>query len=174
MKTDTSVFHHVVVARRTVSFPKVCPHCLRPATHTVTLESSRRFVAYYIFATKWKYFSLQVPVCSEAAQRVRWAENIFRLGVFSLLAIVATLAVLDAYLPNGSSAFAKLRRPQFLVLWLVLILPFCLPEWFSRPEKHIRILSADESHVEFGVRDADYARLLATNNAPRSPDTGHS
>ena len=169
MKNRRHRFHRVLVAGRTVSFPKVCPHCLRPATDTVTLESSRSFAGYYIFATKWKYFSIEVPVCADAAQRVRRSWKIFGVGAFSEIAIAFILGVLRAFFPTVCGActkLAKLDTIQFLMFWLIYILPFCLPQWFSRPEKYIRISSADESHVEFGVRDAEYARVLAANNGP--------
>src|ERR1035437_3951585 len=47
--------HHVFVTGKTVSFPPVCPHCLRSASQALPIQSSGRFAGYYVFYTKWKH-----------------------------------------------------------------------------------------------------------------------
>lgn len=69
-----------------------------------------------------------------------------------------------------------LNKFEIMVVAAVLGGVLLLPGGIVSTEKHIRILRTDDNSIEFGVRDAEYAKMLTelNNSTPPKKSSGMS
>lgn len=146
----------IKLTTREVVFPKICPHCLRQATATVGIESKRELSGYYVVVTRWKYSSIQVPVCADVAKRCRIVRIVW---ISSFLLFLAIMALLEF--------FSSIDKGEVFLLALLVMGPAGITNWVFRLEKYIRLLAVTENSIEFGVLNEQYARELAKTNSAK-------
>ncbi len=153
----------VKLARKTVSFPPVCPHCLLPASVTIGIEESgRHFSGFYVFYTRWKYSTIQVPFCAEFGARLRTASTVCTAGFFVLIGLfILVVLAFEIALEGWQAALAVI-----LIIGITWI-----PPMIVRPGTYIQLLGATEDSIEFEVSDADYAKRLPALNGVILPET---
>ena len=140
---------------KAVVFPAVCPHCLQRADIPIQVKSPSRLAAHYVVATKWKYFTIQVPFCKDYARKYRNAQLVFASVLGLGIAIFITVMLIT---------MSTLSDWQFVVLTMVWIGLAMIPFLFVSPSKHIKLVGQDDSCIEFAIRDRKYAQMLEIAN----------
>lgn len=152
----------VKIMKGTVAFPLVCPHCLEPASVNMPIQSAEVFAGYYVLFTKWKHSTVYVPFCAKYARRGQRAFTISIATAFGLLATYIAIALITMRAIEGREG---------ALAFLIFIGIFWLPSLLVRPQRHIKLLSSDDNHVHFKIRDTRYAKLLAAANGMTQPET---
>lgn len=127
----------VKVKGGTINFPPICPHCLQPATTTVSIQSTRTLTGYYDAYIRRKFSTIRVPFCARFARKHRIAKMVWSAG--AVLALVFILVFLTA------------NKTEVLFLFLLFAGPAWIPLWVLRPEKYVQLLPATGDSVELGV-----------------------
>ncbi len=99
---------------KTVAFPPVCPHCLRPATLTVGIKSREKLVGFYFVFAEWKHWTIQVPFCREFVRRLRVVETVC---AFALCALVGGTQTEFMQKPTSDRMRLRAWRRLFKRLW---------------------------------------------------------
>jgi hypothetical protein len=144
----------VRVPRKTVVFPSTCPHCLRPASESIPIESKGVLTGWYLFYTKWKYSVIRVPFCRRFARRFWISHRIWNIALIATLILALAVGFLASSHDRGSG----------LLLFIVIMGPASIPLWLNRPDRHIRLLAADAASIQFAVQEPAYAEELAAQN----------
>jgi len=145
----------VRVPRNNVKFPLTCPHCLDRASESVPIESKGILTGWYLFYTKWKYSVISVPFCRRFARRFWLSNRIWNIALIVTLCLAVAVGFASGPHDRGSG----------LLLFFIIMGPASIPVWVNRPDRHIRLLAADASSIQFAVQEPAYAEELATLNA---------
>jgi hypothetical protein len=119
---------------------------LKNAPTGVRIESSHRFVGWYVFYTKYKYNVIHVPFCDEFARRRFLAARIWNYTLITVFVILFVIAFR-----------MKITSGESVMLFLCAMSVPGLLTWVTRPEKFIRISEINETSVEFEIESDQYA-----------------
>lgn len=153
----------VKVSGKTVAFPSVCPHCLRPATVTIGIQSPEEMVGFYVFFSRWKHSTIQVPFCSEFGRRLRRASTACIATFYALFAVfivsVGFIIALEITLKGWQAVLSV--AGLIAITWI--------PSLLVQPGRYIKLLAVSPDSFEFSVRDTDYARMMERLNGINPP-----
>lgn len=142
----------VRLPKNKVSFPSVCPHCLRETTNFVPITSNRSLAGYYVIYTKWRHSVIQVPCCDKLTKIHKCWDS-------------ASRGIIVVFIFGGIFAGAfKINNTQCITFLVVAVGVFAAAYWLTRPENYIRILDSEDGKISFGVENKQYADLLAEIN----------
>ena len=145
----------VKVVGQRVDFPFICPHCLRPASITLGIQSPEKMVGHYVACSRWRHYTIQVPFCTEFGRQVRTARTVGFTSIFVLVAAFIAFIIASGIALEGWQAGLLLL--SFIgITWV--------PSLIVRPERYIKLLAARTDSIEFRVRDGDYAKMLERSN----------
>jgi hypothetical protein len=145
----------VKVKGKSVAFPSYCPHCLRPATVNIGIQSGRKLVGYYVFYSRWKHSTIQVPFCAQFDQRLR------AVGTYCICTFFVLIAVFILIILTTQMALEGWQGALFLGAFMTII---SLPRLIVRPGMYIKLLAAQDDFIEFSIRQTEYARMLVSMN----------
>ena len=128
---------------------------LRPATARIGIQSADEFVGYYIFYTRWRHSTIQVPFCTEIDRRLRSVSTFCISTFFVLVAIFVVFILSSGIALEGWQAGLSVAG---------LIGITCLPTLIVRPGRYIELLAANDDFIEFNIREPEYARILGSMN----------
>ena len=152
----------VKVTKKTVAFPPVCPHCLKPATASVGIQSDERLAGYYVVYTRWEYSTIRVPFCASFAKRIKRTQIIcFSAAFISIAAYILSIFATGRAVQGNEASF----------VFIIFIGVLWLPSMLFRPGKYIKLLDHADG-IRFEVRDLRYAKMLASLNGEIPSENG--
>lgn len=117
-------------------------------------------MGYYVFFSRWKHSTIQVPFCKDFGRRLRTTSTVCFTSFFLLVAAFVAFILTSGTVLEGWQA--GLSFVGFIAItWI--------PSLIVRPERYIKLLAAGADGIEFSVRNADYAIMLQRSNGITSP-----
>lgn len=149
-----------MIPRVPLSFPGICPGCLRPKPETqVRIRSEKaKLKGFYLVATKWQHLWVTVPFCNDCAdRRARWEKRDLLLLLVAVIAAFAVAGLLESWLTVGVWFFWA----AFLGAAATFT---ALCNRMVNDQRAVRIRHFNDTTITFSFCHSEYAREFARLN----------